>query len=215
MIKGEEKERTRMAREIHDGIMVQFSTIKMKMKSVPESYKNLDCTAYLCTDYYRQLVDQMEDATRDLRSTAHNLMPDMLLQGGLEDAVLYFCNSIKRDTSLEIEFQKHGVLPPLDKEYELSVYRIIQELLQNAIKHANASYILVQLAILSDNLLTLTIEDNGKGFDTTKDIKGMGLVSIKNRLRVMNGFIDINSREGHGTSIHIEFDHLFSVPVRP
>lgn len=213
MIKGEEKERTRMAREIHDGIMVQFSTIKMKMKSVPESYKSMDCEDYLSTDYYRQLVDQMEDATRDLRSTAHNLMPDMLLQGGLEDAVLYFCNSIKRNTSLEIEFQKHGTLPALDKEFELSVYRIIQELLQNAIKHAEASRILVQLAMLSDNLLTVTIEDNGKGFDTTKDIKGLGLVSIKNRLRVMNGFIDISSREGQGTSVHVEFDHLFSVPV--
>lgn len=214
MIKGEEKERTRMAREIHDGIMVQFSTIKMKMKSVPESYKNMDCSEYLSTDYYLQLVDQMEDATRDLRSTAHKLMPDMLLEGGLEDAVLYFCNNIKRDTGLEIEFQKHGTLPVMDKEYELSVYRIIQELLQNAIKHAEASYILVQLAIWSDGLLTVTIEDNGKGFDTTKDIKGLGLVSIKNRLRVMNGFIDINSHEQQGTSVHVEFDHLsFSAPV--
>ncbi len=209
MIKGEEKERARMAREIHDGIMVQFSTIKMKMKSVPESYKDMDCAAYLSTDYYRQLVDQMEDATRDLRSTAHNLMPDMLLEGGLEDAVLYFCNSLRRDTALEIEFQKHGTLPPLDKEYELSMYRIIQELLQNAIKHADATHILVQLAILSDNLLTVTIEDNGKGFDTTKAVEGLGLVSIKNRLRVMHGFIDINSRPGKGTSVHLEFDHLF------
>ncbi|PSK91254.1 sensor histidine kinase [Taibaiella chishuiensis] len=214
MIKGEEKERARMAREIHDGIMVQFSTIKMKMKSVPESYKDMDCAAYLSTDYYRQLVDQMEDATRDLRSTAHNLMPDMLLEGGLEDAVLYFCNSLRRDTALEIEFQKHGTLPPLDKEYELSIYRIIQELLQNAIKHADASHILVQLAILSDNLLTITIEDNGKGFDPAKAIEGLGLVSIKNRLRVMHGFIDIDSRPGKGTSVHLEFDHLFfSAPV--
>lgn len=214
MIKGEEKERARMAREIHDGIMVQFSTIKMKMKSVPESYKDMDCAAYLTTDYYRQLVDQMEDATRDLRSTAHNLMPDMLLEGGLEDAVLYFCNSLRRDTTLEIEFQKHGTLPPLDKEYELSMYRIIQELLQNAIKHADASHILVQLAIWNDNLLTITIEDNGKGFDTTKAVEGLGLVSIKNRLRVMHGLIDINSRSGKGTSVHLEFDHLFfSAPV--
>jgi signal transduction histidine kinase len=213
MIKGEEKERTRMAREIHDGIMVQFSTIKMKLKSVPDSYRDLRCAEYLDTEYYRQLVDQMEDATRDLRSTAHNLMPDMLLQDGLEDAVLYFCNNLKKNTNIDIEFQKHGQIPPLNKEFELAVYRIIQELLQNAMKHAQASHILVQLAMLSDDLLTLTIEDNGKGFDVDKDIKGLGLASIRNRLKVMNGYIDIHSRQGQGTSVHIEFENLIYSPV--
>jgi signal transduction histidine kinase len=213
MIKGEEKERARMAREIHDGIMVQLSTIKMKMKSVPDVYQEMNNAHFLATDYYRQLVDQMEDATRDLRSTAHNLMPDMLLQGGLEDAVLYFCNSIKRNTSLHVEFQKHGSIAALDKEFELSVYRIIQELLQNVIKHAEATQILVQMAMLTDDLLTITIEDNGKGFDQAKAINGMGLVSIRNRLRVMNGFIDISSQEGKGTSVHIEFDQIFSTSL--
>jgi len=193
--------------------MVQFSTIKMKMKSVPEQYKLIDSAAYFKTDYYRQLVSQMEDATRDLRSTAHNLMPDMLLQGGLEDAVLYFCNGLKRSTGIAIEFQKHGTIAGLNKEFELAVYRIAQELLQNAIKHANATQILVQLTMLTDNLLTLTVEDNGQGFIVDKEQKGLGLMSINNRLKVMNGFMDISSEPGEGTSVHIEFEEIKPEPT--
>lgn len=210
MIKGEEKERARMAREIHDGIMVQFSTIKMNMKTVPEIYRHISSEDYQATPHYHQLIAQMESATAELRSTAHNLMPDMLLQGGLADAVLYFCTALQRNTGLVIGFQQHGVLGKLDKEFELSVYRIIQELLQNVIKHAAASKVLLQLAQLSDDILTLTLEDNGRGFDVQDSTNGMGLLSIRNRLRVIQGRMDIQSHKDQGTSIYIEFERLSS-----
>lgn len=210
MIKGEEKERARMAREIHDGIMVQFSTIKMNMKTVPERYRQISSEAYLATPHYRELITQMEAATAELRSTAHNLMPDMLLQGGLADAVLYFCHTLQRNTGLVIDFQQHGITGKLDKEMELSVYRIVQELLQNVIKHAAASKVLLQLALLADDILTLTLEDNGKGFDVQDTTSGMGLLSIRNRLKVMQGRMDIQSRKDQGTSVYIEFELLSS-----
>lgn len=209
MIKGEEKERSRLAREIHDGIMVQFATIKMKMKSMPEIYETANATAFLNSDYYRQIVEQMEDATRDLRHTAHNLMPDFLLQGGLETAITYFCSIVKKNTAIEVDFQKVGNINLLSKEFELNVYRIVQELLQNAIKHSGATRILVQVALLSSTQFSLTVEDNGGGFDTGLPSKGLGMFSIANRLQVLNGNMDVYSKQGKGTSITIEFEGNF------
>lgn len=209
MIKGEEKERSRLAREIHDGIMVQFATIKMKMKSMPEIYETANAPTFFNSDYYRQIVDQMEDATRDLRHTAHNLMPDLLLQGGLEAAITYFCSMVRKNTSIEVVFQKVGNINLLSKEFELNVYRIMQELLQNAIKHSGATRILVQVALLSETQFSLTVEDNGIGFDTLRPSKGIGMFSIANRLQVLNGNMDVYSEQGKGTSISIEFEGNF------
>ncbi|OJV52999.1 MAG: hypothetical protein BGO31_04405 [Bacteroidetes bacterium 43-16] len=209
MIKGEEKERSRLAREIHDGIMVQFATIKMKMKSMPGIYETADAATFFHSDYYRQIVDQMEDATRDLRHTAHNLMPDMLLQGGLDAAITYFCTIVRKNTDIAVEFQKVGNINLLSKEFELHVYRIVQELLQNAIKHSGATEILVQLALLSDTQFSLTVEDNGTGFDTRAPSGGLGMYSIANRLQVLNGNMDVYSEKGKGTSVSIEFEGNF------
>lgn len=205
-IKGEEKERARLAREIHDGIMVQLSTIKMGMKVIPDFCRNKSAEDFFKTDYYRELVNGMESATAELRSTAHNLMPDMLLQGGLSDALLYFCNTIKKNTGIYIDYQQHGHVNGLGKEFELSVYRIVQELLQNVIKHARASKVMLQVTLLSENILTVTIEDDGIGFDPQAYEGGMGLTSIYNRLKIMNGHMDVQSDAVNGTSIHIEFE---------
>lgn len=206
MIKGEEKERARLAREIHDGIMVQLSTIKMGMKVIPDFCKNETAENFFKTDYYKELVNGMESATAELRSTAHNLMPDMLLQGGLSEALLYFCNNIKKNTGIIIDYQQHGNITGLEKEFELSIYRIIQELLQNVIKHANASKVMLQVTFISENILTITIEDDGTGFDPQVYGNGMGLRSILNRLKIMDGHMDIQSDTANGTSIHIEFE---------
>ncbi|RYD97774.1 MAG: tetratricopeptide repeat protein [Sphingobacteriales bacterium] len=209
MISGEEKERSRLAREIHDGIMVQFATIKMKLKSMPDIYPNANTDTFFHSDYYRQIVVQMEDATRDLRHTAHNLMPDMLLQSGLEHAINYFCATVTRNTTIAVEFQQVGQVHLLHKEFELHVYRIVQELLQNAIKHSQASRILVQLALLSETQFSLTVEDDGIGFDTALPSRGLGMYSIANRLQVLNGNMDVYSQKGKGTSISIEFEGNF------
>jgi signal transduction histidine kinase len=206
MIKGEEKERARLAREIHDGIMVQLSTIKMGMKVLPDFCKNVSAEVFFQTDYYRQLVTSMETATAELRSTAHNLMPDMLLQGGLSEALFYFCNTLRKNTDILIDYQQHGNIIGLDKEFELSIYRIIQELLQNVLKHAQATKVMLQVTFISENMLTVTIEDNGTGFDPAQKSNGMGLRSIQNRLKIMNGNMDIKSDSDSGTSIHIEFE---------
>ncbi len=210
MITGEEKERSRLARELHDGIMVQLSTVKIGMKVVPEHCKEVKVSEYFATQHYQQLLKQMEDVTTELRQTAHNLMPDMLLQAGLADAIFYFCKKLEQATGLEISFQQHGEIPRLLPEFEISTYRMVQELFQNIIKHAQATKAIVQLTLLENSILTITVEDNGKGFDLDKINKnaGMGLKSIHTRVRALSGIMDLRSKENDGATIYLEFDIL-------
>jgi signal transduction histidine kinase len=134
-------------------------------------------------------------------------MPDMLLEEGLSEAIHYFCQSLQQSTGIEIELQLCP-LPRINKEYELMLYRIIQELLQNAVKHSRANHILVQLNY-RENLLSILVEDNGVGFDTRllqQYKNGMGINSIRTRVHSLDGHMDINSKEGVGTTVYIEFD---------
>jgi signal transduction histidine kinase len=202
MIRGEEKERSRLARELHDGILVMFSGIKMKLRGLPKYHKELQDT-----EDYKDVLLQMDHATKELRRTAHNLMPDMLLDGGLAEAVYYFCSKLQESTGLQISFQQYGELPRLQPEFELSIYRIVQELVQNILKHAQASKAIVQLNYRMD-LLYITVEDNGVGFSktSTEGQNGMGLRSIRNRVRALNGMMDLRTNEPLGTTIYLEFD---------
>ncbi len=216
IIQGEEKERSRMARELHDGIMVQLSTVKMNLKTVPDPYRNTTSHDYFHTPYYQQMIRQLEDATRELRQTAHNLMPDMLLANGLPEAVYYFCKTVQQSTPLEIIFQQNGDIPRFQSEFELSVYRITQELVQNVIKHAHATRVIVQLFHTDENLLAVTVEDDGQGFDTSNlQGDGMGLKSIGTRVAVLGGTIDISSEYNNGTTVYLEFDIDKSGAAKP
>jgi len=203
MIRGEEKERTRLARELHDGIMVQLSSVKMNLNSLPPAFNDLQELPQ-----FQQTVQQLDQATIELRRTAHNLMPDMLLEGGIGEAVFYFCKNLQQNSGLKIAFQMQEALPRLQQEFELSTYRIIQELVQNIIKHANASKAIVQL-ICRDDHLFITVTDNGGGFteaslDSAKS--GMGLKSIRTRVRALNGTMEIVSNPTDGTAVYLEFD---------
>jgi len=199
MMKGEEKERVRFARELHDGIMVELSTIKMKLRILLKMLNKTELQKEV-----HGIMDQLEHTTKELRKTAHNLMPDMLLEGGLPEAVFYFCKNLQ-NTELEVSFQQFGEIPRLQQEFEIALYRMVQELMQNIIKHAHATKAMVQLSY-SNDLLCITIEDNGVGFNPEKDLKGMGLKSLRTRIRALNGAIDIASSEEKGTAVNLEFD---------
>jgi len=134
-------------------------------------------------------------------------MPDMLLREGLTAAVRYFCNSISRNAGLEIEFNHFGPSPAIPSDGALMLYRIIQELLQNALKYAAATHIIVQI----DNtgaLITITVEDDGKGFDPgmLKDSEGTGLRNIHSRIQALGGVMTIETGPEKGASIYIEIE---------
>ena len=201
VIEGEEKERSRIGRQLHDDIMVQLSIVKMGMEALPMEYPRIKHA-----EGYINIVQQLTHASQQLRQTAHNLMPDALLEEGLVSAVLYFCRSVEKLTGIRFLFQHYGDIPDLSSDIEVSIYRIIQELVQNIIKHSEAANALVQLNYRK-GILSITVEDDGRGIrEGDLAANKMGLKSIRNRLKTLDGTIDIHHCTPHGTSVNIELN---------
>ena len=205
MIAGEEKERSRIARDLHDSVSGTLATIRTRLSSVfrkqaPEPTISAEFT---------EILQLLEEASIELRKTAHNLMPEILLQEGLAKASLLFCERVRKGHLLEINTEIWGEPKNLSKNFELTAYRIIQELVHNILKHARASQALVQI-VFHDSLLCITVEDNGAGMPANNPIgsDGMGLKSIRERVHSLNGQMDIASSPGNGTSIYIELSSI-------
>lgn len=194
---GADNERSRIAYDIHDGVLVRLANVKM----------NLSGLHFLAGDrHYQDLVGQLDIATKELRNTAHSLMPEILLQEGLEQAIFYFCKATEDASGVNIKFQLVGIaIPRLQALVETSIYRIVQGLIQNVIQHAKASDCLVQLQY-ADYLCSVTVEDNGQGIDNISHEEGYGFKSIRNRIKMLMGTFDIDSTKGQGTTVYLEFD---------
>jgi signal transduction histidine kinase len=196
MIAGEEKERTRLARELHDGIGGMLAAAKMGLGAI----KNADDTAALAN-----MMRLLSDTATEVRQTAHNLMPDILTRNSLKDALLLYCADINLHSGLEIDLQFYGGPEAMNKSAELILYRIAQELVQNIVKHAHATEAVMQI-IQDGSRLNLIVEDNGIGFEQQEVDKGFGLQNLQFRVQALQGYISITSAKGKGTSVYIEFD---------
>jgi len=135
-------------------------------------------------------------------------MPEILMQEGLSNAVRSFCERMTGKGGTAISFQTLGSLENMDATFDLPVYRIIQELIQNIRKHAKATTALVQMNFHDDGGVDITVEDDGVGMDvsTAKKTNGMALKNIQQRVKQLGGRIDINSNIGKGTSVYLEFE---------
>ena len=197
MIAGEERERSRIAKNLHDGISGMLSAIKLYFTSLGRDEPKLESQ-----ESYNKARTLIDDTAKEVRSIAHNLMPDLLARDGLAEALRQFCQHIQGSGLLQVDFQAINMEERLSKSMELTLYRIIQELLNNIMKHAHATEVLVQLSRQS-NRVECTVEDNGRGFDVEGGAQGAGLETIRSRLQYLDGELDIDSSEGHGTSVHI------------
>lgn len=204
LMQGEEKERTRIAMALHDEVAGLLAAAKMHLDSMT-SGDVLDGT-------YRNAVALLDEASVSVRKTAHNLMPEFLIQYGLDKALRRYCDSIGRTGNLTIQYDSWGDPISLPPALELSVYRIVQELLNNIIKHARATEAMLQIGF-QKGLLSVTVEDNGIGLSPAdpSDPKS-NLAFLKSRVAALDGNIDITSEPGAGVSIHIEFE-LTSAPM--
>ncbi len=201
IIDAEEKERNKIANNLHDSIMIQFSVVKMNMSALLGEEQSA-----IPKQKIEPLIRQLDAATRSLRKAAHYLMPDMLLENGLAEALNYLCNSLQDDIPFTIRVEQLDNIPRFGEQYELVIYRIVQELLQNVIKHARATDVYIQLSC-SGNQLGIDMEDNGIGISPTVSLEymGLGLKSIKARIQSLNGNIHIRSSD-KGTSVAMEFN---------
>jgi signal transduction histidine kinase len=197
-MEGEEKERSRIARDLHDEISGMVAAAQMHFGTL--AGKLSDITAM---QEFHQGMYLLQTAALLIRRTSHNLMPEILLENGLDKALNRYCSSISSDC-LRLDYVIIGTINSYAPGFELSLYRIAQELINNIIRHAHASRALVQLGDEA-GVLSLTIEDNGTGFLQTGDTNGTGLGSVKKRISAMGGTIEIQSSPDKGTSIYIEF----------
>lgn len=199
-IAGEECERSRIARELHDGLSAMVAAAKMNLAVLGR-----ESDAAMRSEVYQNTLDLLDEVGTELRLTAHNMMPTAIATHSLDEAIANFCNYAVKGKNINIDFQAYGDFGQLPDKYRLTVYRIIQELVNNVVKHAKASNALVQL-MLQDGILSITVEDNGKGMNENPASEGMGMHSIRDRVKSLQGQISFNARSNKGTSVYIEFD---------
>jgi two-component system, NarL family, sensor kinase len=196
LLQGEEIERKRLARDLHDGLGSMLSGLKLYYSGTQQINKN----------EFEQVNLQLDNSIKELRQIAQNLMPESLLKLGLIAALKDLCLRFSNDTTM-IEFQEFGIQNTISESKQITIYRIIQELINNAMKYANASEILVNCS-QNENTFLITVEDNGTGFDVKKAnlFDGMGLKNIKNRVDFLKGELEIDSQPQTGTVFNIELN---------
>jgi len=205
IIRGEERERQRFAREMHDGLGPLLSTIKLYVNELNSSLLTDEERNELIT-HSNELIDEAVSATRTI---SNNLMPTVIHTYGLFKAVQAFCDKVNKTNRLSIQFEYEGFEQRFDQDLELILFRVISELINNTIKHASASNVYILLT-KREGTLTLMFRDDGVGFNTeeimTNENKGMGLKNIISRIKSINGEYSFSSIPGNGFTIRIEIN---------
>jgi signal transduction histidine kinase len=136
------------------------------------------------------------------------MMPEALAKFGLDAALKDFCNDVNGSSSLQVNYQSIGIEGvAIEQTSAITIYRIVQELINNIMKHASAKFAIVQVTRTNDTI-TITVEDDGKGFNTgiLEGTRGIGWTNIQSRVEYLKGKVDVQSEEGKGTSVHIELN---------
>jgi len=186
-MKGEDRERKRISKELHDnigsklGYLKRFVVDKLKDESVAET---------------------IDELCNDVRNLSHEISPSDLTLVGFEGAVADLAKSISKQTSINVDFNSYSFPNDLNEKVTTQLYRVVQEAFNNIIKHADAKFVDVQLIGHADNA-TISIEDDGVGFDKSIFRQGIGLKNMKSRVNQVNGTLSIDSQSKKGTSIFI------------
>lgn len=199
ILKGQEEERSRMAKDLHDGLGGLLSGVKLQLGAMKGNLILSEEHGRI----FNSALGKLDESISEMRRVAHNMMPEALMNLGLQQALQDYCDGLSASQSFTINCEFHGLETRMDAATEVVVYRIVQELLNNAVKHSRASNILAQV-MRNENNLTITVEDDGKGFDIAAVKHGAGLKNIRTRVDYLKGQMDIQSTPGKGTSIHID-----------
>jgi two-component system NarL family sensor kinase len=202
MIEGQEEERKRIATDLHDRLGSMLSTVKLLFSS-------LDTKIDKAQEHNQQQFDKagslLDEAVVEVRRISHNLSTGMVMSFGLVPALQELCESIDNSKLIRCRLLVYGMTDRLEQQTEIGLYRMIQEVFSNILKHAKARQVTVQINRVADSL-NITIEDDGIGFDSEeKRISGgMGLKNLETRAAQLNGVYHIDSQPGRGTISIIE-----------
>lgn len=201
VLEAEEIERQRIAKDLHDGIGQMLSAVKLNLSSIQHRI-TIDEKENLL---FQNAISLVDDSVKEVRTISHNMMPNMLIKKGLANAIRDFIDKLS-GTTLKIDLEITGMNERLESSLESIVFRVLQELVNNIIKHANANHITLQI-LKFENELTIMIEDNGVGFkveETLDSEKGIGLKNIISRIEFLKGNINYDSTIGKGTTVTID-----------
>lgn len=204
VIEGQEEERLRVAKDLHDGIGGLLTTVKNHFLAIQKEMNQIQSL-----NLYQKTGTLIDEACVEVRRISHNMVPHSLtlsgLEGTLDDMAAHLNN-----TGINCTVETQGDLSTMSESQSVMTYRIIQELVNNVTKHADAKNLLIQILPV-DNNWNILIEDDGKGFDfeSTKEVsKSLGLKSIESRVKYLNGSIIFDSIQGTGTTVNVTIERL-------
>lgn len=210
VIEAEEKERKRIAGDLHDGVGQIMSAVKMNLSNFENK------TQFKTEDdrlSFEKIIALVDESCKEVRSVSHNMMPNALLKSGLSSAVKEFVDKIDHSV-LKVNLYSEGLNQRLDSNIETVLYRVIQECVNNVIKHSGANQLDISLIKDKDGIAA-TIEDNGKGFDPSMIGKsdGIGLKNIVTRIQYLKGTVDFDTSPGKGTLVAIHVPTTNTAPA--
>ncbi len=196
LVEGEERERTRIARDVHDGIGQTLTALRFNLARVADEHVR------------SELFDLLDDAIAEVRAISHNLMPSVLIDFGLEAALEQLCSKTAEAAHIPIQRMIAPLATRLDSPREIAVYRITQEALSNALRYAHATAISLRFGMNPEHsALQMEIRDNGVGFDMASIERGNGLSNMRERAALFAGEVSIGTEPGKGTHI------VLSIPL--
>jgi signal transduction histidine kinase len=198
-IDGQEDERQRLSRELHDGLGQMIIATKLKTETIMNSDKEITSESIT---RLRIMFDNLVD---EIRSISNNLMPAVLKEFGLDIALSQVCKEIENHSSIKIIFDSQIANQEMDKRIVVYVFRIAQEALNNAVKHSSATEVIVNL-IGNDKMLNLVVQDNGTGINLEEpcNTSGRGLNNMCERVKLLNGIINISKGVNRGTIVSVK-----------
>lgn len=206
MIEGQEKERKRIAEDLHDNIGSVLATLKLHFENLK---LNREKKEFDQEKLYEKTENLIDETYKKVRNIAHAKNAGVIANVGLLHAIELMASKISDADKIQIEVVHFGLDKRLENSLEITIFRIVQELITNIMKHAEASTATINIS-LYDNVLNLIIEDNGKGFDPKKikSTQGMGLDSIEKRIENLGGTFDIDATINQGTTI------IINIPIQ-
>lgn len=202
LIDMQESERKRIAGDLHDSLGSLLSGIKLRFHGIKaRSRQEQDLL-------HREMLAQLDEAVEEVRRIAHNMSPVSLRRFGLPNTLQSLIEQINASEQLEAELQMLGLEERLPEQFELTLYRICQELVQNVLKHAKCSKLHLQI-ILHPDTLNLLVEDNGQGMDISQVKPGFGFAAIQAKVKLLKGNFSIESHPGKGCMAIVD------IPYRP
>lgn len=197
LIDAQESERSKIARELHDGVVQQIGSVILKSRNLLTKLNLLE------TNESKEMLESLENSNKDLRTISHQMMPRALKELGIISALKDLLEGSLGYTNINYSFEHFNISERLSKKNEITIYRVSQELINNIIKHSKATEVSFQL-FNSNNTIILIVEDNGVGFSSENHKKGIGLLNISSRLDLVNGEVNFEPSPKSGTLVTIK-----------